>query len=171
MVTIHISRLKCTFLGLQLLSLHNLMVITQVLRHPSVDAVLLGDLVLYQPRGAIPGLSGDCLLDERPQHRFGEYSAVAADLLVEYRGFFVRPIVEAHRIPQKGLALSAIRQRFAGESDLVPNDPLQLLAGIYLNYDGFARPVIGFELLVDHVDQMVNSRYRLELDASKDRFL
>jgi len=53
-------------LGLELLALLQLCIVAQMGRDTGVDVVLLGDIVLDQPRSAVPSFARDRFLDERP---------------------------------------------------------------------------------------------------------
>lgn len=64
-------------LGLELLSLLQLGVVTQVGWYPGVNAVLCSVVVFNEPRGTGPGFAHNRLLQESAQHGFGEDAAVA----------------------------------------------------------------------------------------------
>ncbi|GJC95075.1 hypothetical protein ColKHC_03901 [Colletotrichum higginsianum] len=142
--------------------------ISLVRRDARVDVVLRGDVVLHEPRRAVPGLARHRLLDERPQDRLGEDLAVAEDVVVVDDGLDAGPVVEADRVPRVGGGLRAVGQHLAAEPRLFPHDSLQPFALGRADGDGLAGVVVGPELVKDEVDERIDSGYRLELDATQD---
>ncbi len=166
-MSVQLGRLRHPLGCLQLLAFEQLGVVAQMRRDARVDAVLVGHIVLYQPRSPVPSLSRHRLLDEGPQHRFGKHVPITYYVGVIHHRLFLVSFVEADKVPGEGLRQCAVRKVFAPKARLVPHHTAQSFAvDVYRNH--LAGVVIASELIVNLVDEGIDPGDRLELDASQN---
>ena len=152
-----------------LFPLEQLVVISQVRRDSGINVILRGHIMLDQPRRAVPCLPSNSLFDEGPQDRLGEYLPVAEYVIAVHHGLLVRSSVYASKIPRDRLCQSTVGKYLATQARLISHYTSQALPAAHRNRDSFTWVVVGLEFFVDHVDEGIDSRNSLELDAAQYR--
>jgi hypothetical protein len=99
----------------------------------------------------------------------GEDLAIPANVRIVHHCFFCRSVVKAHEISRERGTESAIWKELAPESSLVAYDACEALTRNHMYGDRLTRVVVRAVLIKDQVDEGVDSRDGLELDASEDR--
>lgn len=161
------ARWVCSPLRLMLFPLEQLVVVSKMWRNPRINVVLRGHIMLDQPRRAVPCFPSDRFLNEGPQNRLGEYLPVAEYMVAVHHGLLVRSSVYASKISRDRLCESTVRKYLAAQARLISHYTSQTLPAAYRNGDSFAWVVVGFEFIVDHVDEGIDSRNSLELNTAQ----
>jgi hypothetical protein len=145
-----------SLLSLELFALHDFVVVTKMRGHTRVDVVLACILVFYQPWRTIPCITSDRLLNEGPEHRLGEDTAISADMLIRYICLFVR-VFEIHQVAGCGQRMASIRKSARAECCLVANQSMSAIASLHGHCDLFTRVVVMLELIVDLIDEVIEA--------------
>lgn len=154
-------------LGLQLLTLLQLGIIAKVRRYSRVNMVLLGVVLLDEPGRTGPCLAHDRLLDKGPEHSLGEDAPVARNVILGDNGL-VSAVMRVNEISRRWLGACAVGQYALAKGGFVADAAMGSLPAMAGDGDLLARVVVLLELVVDCVDEIIESGNDLKLDPAED---
>ena len=135
----------------------------------SIDVILRCYFWFDQPRGTIPGISCDTILDEGTQHLLCEHFSVSDDMIAICQSFFVWVVGQADEVSAEACSSEgAIGVVVGSELCFVSNASVEPLSIIENDSNEFAWIVFRLEVIKDLINKVVDTRSGGELNSAED---